>query len=166
MQLSVCSWPLSHLVCQSDPENSNIFKQLIKKPGCRRQTCTCGMALVYWVRSRGLDERLLCCVNSSLVEAARGYSLVSVPRLLTVAASLGAERGLWDVASLVAAPGPWSTGSIAVVRGLSCPAACAVPPDQGWNPCLTHCQVDALPPSHRGSPQLPFCHTSLEVIGN
>ena len=41
-------------------------------------------------------------MNSSLFEAARDYSLVSVRRLLTVAASLGAERGLWDVRASVA----------------------------------------------------------------
>ena len=36
--------------------------------------------------------------------------------------------------SIIAAPGLWSTGSIVVAHGLSCPAACGIFPDQGSNP--------------------------------
>lgn len=106
-------------------------------------------------------------MNSSLVEAARGYSLVSVPRLLTVAASLGAERGLWDVASLVAAPGPWSTSSIAVVRGLSCcTVACGILPDQVSNPYLFHWQADYLALNHQGSSIHKFVCGVYEIYMN
>ena len=75
--------------------------------------------------------------------------------------------------SAVAAPGLWSTGSAAAARGLSscssraleqgsaaavhalsCSTACGIVPDQGLNPCLLHGQVDSLPLSHQGSPQI------------
>ena len=46
------------------------------------------------------------------------------------------------------------TGSVVVVHGLSCSAACAIFPDQGLNPCLLHWQAGSLPLSHQGSPLL------------
>ena len=41
-------------------------------------------------------------------------------------------------ASVVAAPGLWSAGSVAVVHRLSCSVAYGILPDQGWNLCLQH----------------------------
>ena len=38
-----------------------------------------------------------------------------------------------------------------MVHGLSCSEACGIFPDQGWNLCLQHWQVDSLPLSHQGS---------------
>ena len=38
--------------------------------------------------------------------------------------------------------------------GRSWSAACGISPDQGWNPCLLHWQVDSFPLSHQGSPTL------------
>ena len=35
---------------------------------------------------------------------------------------------------------------------LSCSTPCGILPDQGWNLCLLHWQVDFLPLSHQGSP--------------
>ena len=61
---------------------------------------------------------------------------------------------LQHVGSAVAAPGLWSTGSAAAVHALSCSTACGIVPDQGLNPCLLHGQVDSLPLSHQGSPQI------------
>ena len=55
------------------------------------------------------------------------------------------------LASVVAAPGFYSTGSIIVVRGLICSTACEIFLDQGLNPCLLHWQVDSLPLSQVGS---------------
>ena len=49
----------------------------------------------------------------------------------------------------------WSTGSAVVGRVLNCSAACAVFPDQGWNPCILPWQVDSLSLSHQGSPDIP-----------
>ena len=53
----------------------------------------------------------------SLVAVSRGYSLAVVHRLLT------------ELASLVGAPGLWSTGSIVVAQGLSCSALYRIVPD-------------------------------------
>ena len=84
---------------------------------------------------------LCSCARFSPVVVSRGYSVVVVPRILIA------------VASLVAAPGLWSTGSITVVYGLSSSEACGIFLDQGLNPCLLHWQADSLPLSHEGSPQ-------------
>ena len=46
--------------------------------------------------------------------------------------------------------------SIVVAHGLSCSDACGIFPDQGFNPCLLHWQVDSLPLSSQGSPVLHF----------
>ena len=73
--------------------------------------------------------------------------------------SLGGVLGpLTAAASLV-----WSTGSRclgfsscgwrAPERRLSCPSACGIFLDQGWNLCLLNWQVDSLPLSHQGSPR-------------
>ena len=66
-----------------------------------------------------------CCVGLSLAVVSGGYSLVV--GLLIVVAPLAADHGirahklheLQHVGSVAVAPGPWSTGSIVVVRGLS-----------------------------------------------
>ena len=64
---------------------------------------------------------------------------------------LGAEHRLWGPSpSVVAAPRLWSTGSVAVVHGLSCSPACEIFPDEGSNPCPLHWQGDSLPLSHQG----------------
>ena len=41
-----------------------------------------------------------------------------------------------------------------MVRGLSCSMACEIFPDLGLNPYLLNWQVDPLPLSHQGSPEL------------
>ena len=56
-------------------------------------------------------------------------------------------------ASVVAAPGLCSTGSVVVVHRLSCSSACGVFPGQGSNPCLLPWHVDSLPLSHQERPQ-------------
>ena len=61
-----------------------------------------------------------------------GFSLVVVHVLLIAGASFAAKhwlKGIW--ASVVAAPGLWSTVSSGSV-------ACGIFPDQGWNPCLLY----------------------------
>ena len=47
-------------------------------------------------------------------------------------------------------------GSVVVVHGLSCSAACGILPDQGSNPCPLHWQADSQPLRHQGSPQPLF----------
>ena len=57
------------------------------------------------------------------------------------------------VASLVAAPRPWSAGSVVVAHELSYPEACGVFPDQGSNLCALHWQTDSqLVVDDQGSP--------------
>ena len=56
--------------------------------------------------------------------------------------------------SVVVGPWRWSTGSITVVRWLSCSRACGIFPDQGSNLCLLPWQLDSLPLSHQGSPEI------------
>ena len=82
---------------------------------------------------------LPCCAGCSLAVLRRGYSLAVLRGFLTAVASL-VEHGLRH------------TGSIVVVHRLSCSAAHGTFPDQGWNLCLLHWQVDSLPLSHQGSP--------------
>ena len=60
-------------------------------------------------------------------------------------------QALGNVGSLIAAPRLYSTGSIVVVRRLSCSVACGIFPNQGSNLCLQHWQVNSLPLSHEGN---------------
>ena len=61
--------------------------------------------------------------------------------------------------SVLVAHGLRSCGSQALEHRLnSCgtwvlSAACGIFSDQGWNPCLTHWQVDSYAPSHEGRPE-------------
>ena len=48
--------------------------------------------------------------------------------------------------------GSRAPGSIVVVQGLSCPAACGVLSDQESNLCLLNWQVDSFSLSRQGSP--------------
>ena len=45
-------------------------------------------------------------------------------------------------------------GSVVVVHGLSCSAACGIFPVQGSNPCPLHWQADSQPLRHQGSPSI------------
>ena len=83
---------------------------------------------------------LAVLMGFSLVAVSSGYSLLVV------------HRHLIAVASLVAAPRLWSTGSVVMARRLSCSASCGIFPDQGSYLCLLHWQADSLPLSHQGSP--------------
>ena len=53
---------------------------------------------------------------------------------------------------MVAVPELQGTGSVVVLHGFSCSAACGVFLDEGSNPRFLHWQVDSVPLSHRGSP--------------
>ena len=44
-------------------------------------------------------------------------------------------------------------GSVVVVLGLSCPAACGIFPDQGLNPCPLYWQAEPETLDHRGVPK-------------
>ena len=75
-----------------------------------------------------------------------------VHELLTAMASRCRPWALGTQTSAVAAPGPWSTGSIVVAHELSCSVAGGICLDQGLNLCLLHWQADSLPLSHLRSP--------------
>ena len=66
-----------------------------------------------------------------LVAASGGYYLDVVLGLLIALASLVAEQI------------PGLQGSVVVVHGLSCPAACGIFPDQGLNQCPLHCKANS-----------------------
>ena len=59
-------------------------------------------------------------------------------------------------------------GSIVAVHALSCFEACGIFPDQGWNPCLLHWQVDSYPLCHQGSPIQVFlsCGSIVCIVYN
>ena len=57
---------------------------------------------------------------------------------------------------LLRSTGSRRTGSVVVVHGPSCSAACGIFPDQGSNPCPLHWQADSQPLRHQGSPQRCF----------
>ena len=94
----------------------------------------------------------------------RGLLFIVVCGLLMVVASLVVEHGLqvhglqqlWHGGSVVVACELQSAGSVVVVHGLSCSAACGIFPEQGSNPCPLHWQADSEPLHHQGSPQFHF----------
>ena len=103
----------------------------------------------------------LCCARSSLLHGLfsscweQGLLFVSVRGLLllqstgsrcTGFSSCGTWTQLWLTSS--------RASSVGVVHGLSCSEACGIFPDQGWNLCHLHWQLDSLPLSHQGSPHL------------
>ena len=81
----------------------------------------------------------------------RGLLFIAVRGLLTAVASLVAEHALSacelqqlrHTGSVVVACRLQSAGSVVVVHGLSCSAACEIFPDKGSNPCPLHWQVDS-----------------------
>ena len=104
-----------------------------------------------------------------------GFSLVALLKLRIAVASSVAEHGLqgWQlqqlrrVGSVVAAPGLSGSGSIVVVRGLSCyTVACGILPDQVSNPYLFHWQVDYLALNHQGSSIHKFVCDMYEIYMN
>ena len=78
----------------------------------------------------------------SLVAASGGHSS-------SRCAGLSLSRPL-----LLRSTGSRRAGSVVVVHGLSCSAACGIFPDQGLNPCPLHWQADSQPLRHQGSPSL------------
>ena len=91
-----------------------------------------------------------CREGFSLVVESGGYSLAVMHKLLTALTSLLAAHRLQSThASVVVAPGFWSTGSVVVAHGHSCPTASGILPDQGSNLCLLHWQADSSPLNYR-----------------
>ena len=91
---------------------------------------------------------LHCCTWAFSSWSEQGLLFIAV-------ASLGAQT-LGTQALVVAAPKPWSTGSIVSMHRLSCSVARGIFLDQGSNPCPLPWQADCSPLSHHGSPLWPF----------
>ena len=94
---------------------------------------------------------LRCCLWAFLVTTSRGYLLwcTGFSFLLWSSGSTHtafSSCGLKSLGGLV--------GSVVVVHGLSCSAACRIFLDQGSNPCFLHWQADSYPLHHQGSPVL------------
>ena len=93
---------------------------------------------------------LHCCTRAFLVVESGGYFLVAMLGVLLVVTFL-VECGLQAMrasvaaahASVTAARRLQTTGSVVVTHGLSCPTACGVFLDQGWNRCLPHCKASS-----------------------
>ena len=117
------------------------------------------------------EEGLLNGVKRQLtvISEIGGYSTVSVPRLLTVVASLVVEHGLQGVrASGFVAPGLQSTSPIIVAHRFSCSAGWGIFPDQASIQPLLHWPAVSLPLRHQGSPtvdffQFRFLGTTVEI---
>ena len=87
---------------------------------------------------------LFGCIGSSLLHA--GFLQLwraGATLHCSVWASHCGVQALGVQASLVVACGLQSAGSVVVVHGLSCSAACGIFPDQGSNSCPLHWQVDS-----------------------
>ena len=70
----------------------------------------------------------------------------------------------WHMGSVVVASRPQSTGLVAMVHRVSCSVACGIFPDQGLNLFLLHGQVDSLPLSHQGSPNLHLNSAGIKLF--
>ena len=63
---------------------------------------------------------------------------------------------------LLQSTGSRRAGSVVVVHGPSCSAACGIFPDQGSNPCPLHWQADSQPLHHQGSPWIVILNFWLQ----
>ena len=88
----------------------------------------------------------------------RGLSLVAESRghSSSLCAGLSLSRPL-----LLRSTGSRRAGSVVVVHGPSCSAACGIFPDQGSNPCPLHRQADSQPLRHQGSPRFQLFTNNL-----
>ena len=86
-----------------------------------------------------------------------GYSPGVVCSLLIAGTSLVVEHGVLGVwASVVVAPGPQRTFSVAGAHRSPHSEACEILLDGGLTSCLLHWWADSLPLSHQGGPKGDF----------
>ena len=93
--------------------------------------------IYFWLRRSLLLHAL------SLVAVSGGYSSFWCVGFSLRWLLLSWSTGSRHVGSVVVACELWSTGSVVVVRRLSCSVACGIFPDQGSNPCPLHWQADS-----------------------
>ena len=82
----------------------------------------------------------------------RGYSSLWCTHIVVLRASVVAAPGRWSTGSVVVVPGLWSIDSVVLVHGLTYSTACGIIPNQGSNPCPLHWQADSYPLYHQGHP--------------
>ena len=105
---------------------------------------------------------LFGCAESSFLQ--EGFSLVVASGVLLCSwdartfhcsgLSCCGTRALGRIGLAVAARRLQSSGSVVAANGLSCPLACGLFPNQGWNLCSRNWQV--LPTGPSGKPCLPI----------
>ena len=100
----------------------------------------------------------------SLAAASRGSSLLQCTQHHCSGFSCCGAQALGAQASVVAARGLQSAGSVVVAHGLSCSLACGIFLDHCSNPCPLHWQVDSQPLHHQGSPQLKYLNLVLYLF--
>ena len=118
--------------------NVNVLVSQLCPTLCDPLDCSLSASSVHGIsQARMYLVHIFDCTGSSLlfvgflVAASGGYYLDVVLGLLIAVASLVAEQI------------PGLQGSVVVVHGLSCPAACGIFPDQGLNQCPLHWQADS-----------------------
>ena len=97
------------------------------------------------------------------------WVFVSMRGLSVVAASGGHSSSRCAGLSLsrlllLRSTGSRRAGSVVVVHGPSCSAACGIFPDQGSNLCPLHWLVDSQPLRHQGSPCLLLIRTLATTL--
>ena len=140
----LCSWPLEITLTIQSLKLAIYFKGYL--PCFIQHSVLFFLAGWVFVAAHGL----------SLVMAHGGY-----PSLWCMGFSLWwllllRSMGSRCMGSVVVACGLYSTGSVVVVYGLSCSAACGIFPDQGSNLCPLHWQAVSQPLCHQGSPYRAF----------
>ena len=137
-----------------------VDQELAHRPGCFLQLLPFLKAFLFFkaltfffIHLSALNLR--CCADFPLVVVSGGHSSCAVWASHCGGVSCSGAQTLGARASVVAAPGPQSTGSVAVAHGLSCSTAYGILSDQGSNPGLLHWQANCLPLCHQGSPSRP-----------
>ena len=145
-----------------------VDQELAHRPGCFLQLLPFLKAFLFFkaltfffIHLSALNLR--CCADFPLVVVSGGHSSCAVWASHCGGVSCSGSQTLGARASVVAAPGPQNTGSIAVVPRLSCSTACVFFPDQGSYPCPLHWQVDSSPLDHQGSPR-KLCFQRVHLI--
>ena len=106
---------------------------------------------------------LPCCWWAFSGCSEQGLRLAAVHGLLIVVASLVTEPGSRRVGSSSCSSQAPEHSTLAVALGLSCSATCGIFPVQGSNLCLPRWQVDSLPLSHQGNPNMQHFYYSSRV---
>ena len=122
--------------------------------------CLCWVFIAAWaslqLRRAGAPLHLL----------GKGLSLLWLLLSWSTASRVCGLQQLEHVGSVAAAPGFQNTGSIVVVRGLSCSKACGIFPDQGSNPCFLLLAGGFFTTEPPGTPSNPLITFELPIMHN